>query len=161
MSTRQMIMPLLLLVLSLNTFADPANPTDAAAVNIVENTASNIETDMPKTLKKINQGDIEYWPRKDKLFFVFVLNENIQIIACPILRYYGKNYEWIKDEEGKFFRKNTVAQALKDEKGWLTFTIRSKGALKKKKTFFKLVKGSDDKNYIVCCDIDFKEAEGE
>lgn len=147
---------LLVFVFSEITYADPANPTEQDAVAMVEKTVAKLEENTKGTLKEIFLGKEPYWPRKDRQFYVFVMDEHSTVIACPILRFMGKNYKSAKDENGKVYRNETVQKALKDKKGWTGYSIRSRGKIKKRKTYFKLFKDSRDNSFIVCCDIDEK-----
>lgn len=144
-------------VFSVTVFADPANPTEEDAVAMVETTVGNLENDAQKTLKAILHGEDKYWPYRVRQFYVFVLDESATVIACPMLRFVGKNYKEIKDVEGKTYRYQTVTNALKNKEGWITFSTRSRGKIKKRKTYFKLFKDDKGNNYIVCCDIDEAE----
>lgn len=138
--------------------AEPFVPTEDDAVAIVESTAAEIEEDTPAAVNGICRGDEAYWSRENRDFFVFVLNEDIRVMACPLRMYLGRVYKGIKDAEGKEFRDEAVKNALKNkEGGWVEFSSLGANGVIRKKTYYKLVKGSDSRNYIVCCDIDVKE----
>jgi single cache domain-containing protein len=146
----------LLLMLCASIFAG-VEATDDNAVTMVENTATNLENDIKKTIKEIFSGNEQYWPRKDRQFYVFIMDEHARVIVCPQLRFIGRSYKGMKDARGKKFRDETIENAFKKNKGWMNFSIRSRGKIKAKKTYFQFVKGSDGKNYIVCCDMAVKE----
>lgn len=144
---------LITLVLGITVLADPANPIDDDAVGIVENAVAEIENDTKQTLEDIFFGKEAYWPRQDRLFYVFVLDENVKVVSCPILRFNGNILKENKDADNREYRDLTVKKALSEKEGWFKFSIFERGKKIQKKTFFKLVEGNDKKKYIVCCDI--------
>lgn len=146
----------LVLMLATSIFAG-IEATDDDAVTMVKNTAADLKNDIKKTIKEIFAGDEKYWPRKDRQFYIFIMDENARVLACPQLRFIGRSYKGLKDAKGKKFRDKTIENAFKNNKGWVNFSIRSRGKIKAKKTYYQFVKGSDNKNYIVCCDMDVKE----
>lgn len=148
---------LMILGSSINTFADPAHPTEDDAVAIVENTVADLESDVNQTLKNIFNGNEKYWNRKNPDFLVFVMDENATIIFHPKKRMITRNCKNLKDINGKTFRADAVAVALKDVKGWVSFESKMPktkgGNTVTEKTYCQLFKDEDGKKYIVCCDI--------
>jgi polar amino acid transport system substrate-binding protein len=64
----------------------------------------------------------------------------------------GRSFKGKTDVEGKAFRDEMVARALKDGSGWEEYVYTNPGesGLYVKATYFKAAKGSDGKTYIVC-----------
>ena len=60
-----------------------------------------------------------------------------------------KMYSEEKDNEGKTYRKDAVVNAMASGSGWVSFSINTKDGKKTMESFYKIVKGSDKKNYIV------------
>ena len=149
------------LILCINSYADPDNPTEEDAIAIVEYTAAELEKNAKQTLEDILLGKDQYWPRKDRDFYVFVLTEDVQVIASPITRFVGSPLKDVTDFNGKKYRDETVSEALKNQDGWVSLSIRTKGLIKTKKTFFKLTHAPDGEKLVVCCDIFSERGENE
>jgi len=64
----------------------------------------------------------------------------------------GRNLKGVPDMAGKLFRDNIVEGALKNGTGWedYVFTMPGKIGLFYKSVYYKLVTGSDGKQYVVC-----------
>ncbi len=64
----------------------------------------------------------------------------------------GRNFKGVPDMAGRLFRDNIVDGALTNGTGWedYVFTMPGKIGLYYKSVYYKLVTGSDGKQYIVC-----------
>ena len=64
----------------------------------------------------------------------------------------GRNFKGVPDMAGRLFRDNLVEGALKNGTGWedYVFTMPGKIGLFYKSAYYKLVTGSDGKQYVVC-----------
>ena len=64
----------------------------------------------------------------------------------------GRNLKGVPDMAGRLFRDNIVEGALKNGTGWedYVFTMPGKIGLFYKSVYYKLVTGSDGKQYVVC-----------
>ncbi len=67
-------------------------------------------------------------------------------------RVVGRNFKGVPDMAGKLFRDNIVAGALANGTGWedYVFTMPGQIGLFYKSAYYKLVTGSDGKQYVVC-----------
>ncbi|MCX6008137.1 MAG: ABC transporter substrate-binding protein, partial [Chloroflexi bacterium] len=64
----------------------------------------------------------------------------------------GRNFVGVPDMAGKLFRDDIVDHALMNGSGWedYVFTLPGKIGLFYKTAYYKLVTGSDGKQYVVC-----------
>ncbi len=130
-----------------------------ALVALVDQVCEEIVANAPATLAQISGGEHPYKNRDNPTEYVFVYDANVTIVAHPKSKLIGKSYRGIPDFKGKMFRDEIVEGALADGTGWVNYVYQKPGAkgLKPKKTFFKLVKGSDGEKYVVCSGMYRKE----
>ena len=133
------------------TFVD-AQTTDEVTA-LVEQTKEAIAKNEYQTLAKINKGEHPYKNVDNPALYVFVLDTNLNLVAHFKTKIVGRNMKGKPDAKGKMFRDEILAKALKDGSGWVDYHFENPKTKKlaHKNTFFKLVKGSDGKDYIVCC----------
>ena len=129
------------------------NVTDEQVVQLVDRAASDIENDAPGTLKKISAEEPPYKDKNNPELYVFVFDTNVTFVAHadnPTLN--GFNFKGKADVTGKRFADETVAGAIKNGTGWMDYvwTNPAKSGLYYKTSYYKLTKGSDGKQYIVC-----------
>ncbi|HCE46758.1 MAG TPA: hypothetical protein DET40_24690 [Lentisphaeria bacterium] len=151
---KRLIFPAVLVIMAFFAYAAPLPPSKEDAVSLVALTVSDIEQDAPGTIKRIIKGEDTYWDRENREFLVFVMNEEVRVVAHPLKMHLMKMYSEEKDNEGKTYRKDAVVNAMASGSGWVSFSINTKDGKKTMESFYKIVKGSDKKNYIVCCDIE-------
>ena len=130
-----------------------AATTTEEVTTLVEQTKEAIEKNAFQTLAKINKGDHPYKDIDNPALYVFVLDTDLNLVAhfkTPIV---GRNQKGKPDSKGKMFRDEILAKALKDGTGWVDYHFENPKTKKiaHKNTFFKLAKGSNGVDYIVCC----------
>ena len=122
-------------------------------IRLVDLTTVALAADAPATMKKINAGEHPYRNRENHEMYVFVYDTDINMTAHgDNATLVGKNFRGKTDVEGKAFRDAIVAGALSNGSGWedYIYTSPKQSGLYYKTTYYKLVKGSDGKTYIVC-----------
>lgn len=129
------------------------NITDEQVVMLVNRTSSDIENDASGTLKKISLKEHPYKDKNNPELYVYVYDTNVTFIAHadnPMLN--GFNFKGKADVAGKKFADETVAGAIKNGTGWVDYvwTNPAKSGLYYKTAYYKLTRGSDGKQYIVC-----------
>lgn len=140
---------MLLLAVSVNFVA--AQTTEEVTA-LVEQTKGAIEKNVYQTFAKIDKGDHPYKNIDNPALYVFVLDTDLNLVAHFKTDIVGRNQKGKPDAKGKLFRDEILAKALKDGSGWIDYYFENPKTkeLAHKNTFFKLVKGSDGKDYIVC-----------
>lgn len=149
--------PLTSLIFAITTtfvFASSFSPSGEDAVSLVESTAFEIEANAPSAINRIIKGEEPFRNAQNRDFYVFVFNEEVITVAHPLKMCLWKTYKHEKDNNGKKYRLDAVNGAVKNNSGWIIFNANTEDGKKDRKTFYKLIKGSDNKKYIVCCDID-------
>lgn len=131
--------------------ADEADVTDQMVIDLVAQTAAAVEKDAPGTFAKINAGEAPYVNKDIPAFYVFVYDLEVNMIAHPKAELVGKSMKGKPDPKGKKFRDLIVEGAKKDGTGWVEYMYQKPGdkGLFEKKSYFKVVKGSDGKEYVV------------
>jgi polar amino acid transport system substrate-binding protein len=122
-------------------------------VQLAEQTARDIAADKGGTFKKIDAGQSPYRDKERPDLYVYVFDKYVTEAANannPAV--VGRNLKGVPDMAGKLFRDAIVENALKNGSGWedYVFTLPGKIGLYYKSVYYKLVTGSDSKQYIVC-----------
>lgn len=128
--------------------------TNEQATRRVEETAADLAIDVSGTIKKINAGEHPYRDKDNRALYVFIYDTDGTMIAHgDNIKLVGKNFKGKTDVNGKAFRDEILAKAIQNGSGWEDYVYTNPGesGLYYKTTYFKLVKGSDGKDYIVCC----------
>jgi len=127
--------------------------TNEQVIQMVDRTASDFAYDAPGTIQKINVGEHPYRDKDNHSFYVFVYDTEVTMTAHgDNILLVGKDFKGVTDVNGKAFRDEIVAKAQQNGNGWedYVYTDPDESGLYYKTTYFKLVKGSDGKTYIVC-----------
>ena len=140
-------------LLAFSSWAVAGSVTDEDIMGLVEQTAAEISTDAPGTTGKISNGEHPYKNKDNPAFYVFVYDTEVNMVAHPKNKLVGRNYKGKPDVRGKTFRDEIVKGALADGSGWVDYSYQKPGekGIHAKTTYFKLAKGSDNKNYVICC----------
>ena len=141
----------------ITSYVLPRYTTDSVSrdvvVQLVEKTAGDIEADAPGTIRKINAGESPYRDKDRSDLYVYVFDKYVTEAAnASNPAVVGRNLKGVPDMAGKLFRDAIVDGALKNGTGWedYVFTMPGKIGLFYKSVYYKLVTGSDGKQYIVC-----------
>ena len=140
-------------LISFNVFAF----SDADVKALIEQTSADIGKDMKGTFEKIKKGEAPY--KKDDLY-VFVYDTDLNMVAHPDAKLVGQNLKGKGDACGCLFRDEILNRVMKmagdtnckgTEKDAVNYVYKNPktSKLENKKAFFKPVKGSDGKQYIV------------
>lgn len=129
------------------------NVTDEQIVHLVSKASSDMENDSSGTLKKISAEEPPYKDKDNPELYVYVYDTNVTFVAHadnPTLN--GFDFKGKEDVTGKKFADETVAGAIKNGTGWVDYvwTNPAKSGLYYKTSYYKLTRGSDGKQYIVC-----------
>ncbi|MDD5712121.1 MAG: transporter substrate-binding domain-containing protein [Smithellaceae bacterium] len=127
--------------------------TNEQVMRLVDQTMEDLAADAPATIDKINAGTPPYRDKDNPSFYVFIYDTAITMVAHgDNIKLVGKNFKGKTDVNGKAFRDEIVASALRDGSGWEDYVYTSPGesGLYYKTTFFMRARGSDGKTYIVC-----------
>jgi polar amino acid transport system substrate-binding protein len=121
---------------------------------LTEKTIAAVAADAPAAFRAINAGESPYRDRDNPALYVFVYDTEVSIVAHadnPAM--VGMNYRGKTDVSGRAFRDEIVAGALKAGKGWVDYiyTNPARSGLYYKTTYYRLVRGSDGRPYVVCC----------
>lgn len=126
---------------------------------LINRTSTDLAGDATGTLRRINAGEAPYRDQTQKDLYVFVYDTNVTMVAHadnPTL--VGTNYHNKTDVTGYPFRDRIVQGALKNTTGWVdyVYTNPTDFNLFNKTTYYRLVRGSDNRDYVVCAGT-FKE----
>ena len=137
---------------ALPRYADDSIAKDVV-ISLVDKTAGDIAADSAGTIKKINAGESPYQDKVRPDLYVYVFDKYVTEAANannPAV--VGRNFKGVPDMAGRLFRDNIVDGALTNGTGWedYVFTMPGKIGLYYKSVYYKLVTGSDGKQYIVC-----------
>jgi polar amino acid transport system substrate-binding protein len=126
---------------------------DDPVIRLVNKASLDIEKDAPGTLRNISAGEPPYKDKFNPELYVYVYDTNVTFVAHadnPTLN--GFNFKGKADVSGKKFADETVAGAIKNGTGWLDYiwTNPAKSGLYYKTAYYRLTRGSDGKQYIVC-----------
>ncbi len=129
------------------------NVTDEQVVLLVNRASSDIEKDAKGTLEKISAGEHPYKDKDNPELYVYVYDTNVTFVAHadnPTLN--GFDFKGKTDASGKKFADDTVRAAEENGNGWVDYiwTNPAKSGLYYKTAYYKLTKGSDGQQYIVC-----------
>lgn len=130
--------------------------TEADAVALVTLTADALERDAPATLRAINAGMHPYRDQEKPGLYVFAYDTDVVMVAhATNIHLVGVSFRGKTDVAGKAFRDMMVAGALKDGSGWEDYIYinPAESGLFWKRTYYRLVTGSDGKEYVVCSGI--------
>ncbi|MCX6678047.1 MAG: transporter substrate-binding domain-containing protein [Methanothrix sp.] len=130
------------------------NVTDEKVIRLVNFTLSCIESDAPGTFKKISAGEHPFKDKDDPALYVFVYDTEINMVAhADNPQLVGMNFMGKVDVSGKKFGDEIVAGAIRSRTGWVDYidTNPAESGLYYKTTYYKLTRGSDGKQYVVCC----------
>jgi len=142
---------------TITSYALPRYAADSIARDVViqltDKTAGDIAVDSAGTIRKINAGESPYQDKTRPDLYVYVFDKYATEAANannPAV--VGRNLKGVPDMAGRLFRDNIVDGALRDGTGWedYVFTMPGKIGLYYKSVYYKLVTGSDGKQYIVC-----------
>jgi len=127
--------------------------TNEQVIRMVDHTAADFVYDASGTIQKINAGEHPYRDKDNHSFYVLVYDTEVTMTAHgDNIKLVDKNFKGKTDVNGKAFRDEIVAKAQQNGSGWEDYVYTNPGesGLYYKTTYFKLVKGSDGKTYIVC-----------
>ena len=141
----------------ITSYVLPRYATDSVAreavIQLAEKTAGDIAADTAGTFRKINAGENPYRDKDRPDLYVFVFDKYVTEAAnANNPSVVGRNLKGVPDMAGRLFRDNIVEGALKNGTGWedYVFTMTGKIGLFYKSVYYKLVTGSDGKQYVVC-----------
>lgn len=141
----------------ITSYVLPRYTTDSvpkeAVVQLVDRTAADIVADAGGTIRKINAGESPYRDKDRSDLYVYVFDKYVTEAAnASNPAVVGRNLKGVPDMAGKLFRDAIVDGALKNDTGWedYIFTMPGKIGLFYKSVYYKLVTGSDGKQYVVC-----------
>ncbi len=129
------------------------NVTDEQVIQLVNRASSDIEKDATGTIKRISDEEHPYKDKDNPELYVYVYDINSTFVAHadnPTL--VGFNFKGKADVSGKKFADETVRAAIENGTGWMDYiwTNPAKSGLYYKTAYYKLTKGSDGRQYIVC-----------
>jgi polar amino acid transport system substrate-binding protein len=121
-------------------------------MELVNQTASDIETDAQGTFARIIAAEHPYMDKDNPELYVFVYDTDVTIVADHNPKLVGVNVSGKSDVSGKMFRDEIVAGALQRRTGWVDYIYANpvKSGLYYKTTYYKLITGNDGKQYVVC-----------
>jgi polar amino acid transport system substrate-binding protein len=141
----------------ITSYALPRYATDSVAreavIQLAEKTAGDIAADTAGTFRKINAGESPYRDKDRPDLYVYVFDRYVTEMAnANNPSVVGRNLKGVPDMAGRLFRDNIVEGALKNSTGWedYVFSMPGKIGLYYKSVYYKLVTGSDGKQYVVC-----------
>jgi len=140
------------------SFAQPI--TEDQVIELINFTASQIELNAEATLQKIAAGESPYKNKENSALYVFVFNMDLITVAHPNNNLMdGESKKGKPDIMGKLFRDDILRIAEDKGEGMVDYHFENPEThkIEKKNTYFKLVTGNDENNYIVCCGIYKKE----
>ena len=138
----------------LSVWASPSPVTDEELVEMAQDTAADLADDAARTIDAINTGDPLYWFEKDSDSYVFVLDQDVNMVAHRWTGARGKSYKEMKDLNGKTFALDFVKGAVDNGFVWDQFVrggyIGDPQKQVTRRVYSLFVTGSDNKGYIVC-----------
>lgn len=131
--------------------------TDADVKSLIDKTGEDVVKDSKGTFEKIKKGEAPY--KKDDLY-VFVYDTDLNMVAHPDAKLVGQNLKGKGDACGCLFRDEILNRVMKTagdtnckggEKDAVNYIYKNPktSKLEFKKAYFKSVKASDGKQYIV------------
>jgi polar amino acid transport system substrate-binding protein len=132
--------------------ARPTFPDDAVTA-LVNATAADMEKDAAGTIRRINAGQAPYRDPADPALYVHVYDTNLTVVAHaqnPLVL--GLNVRNKTDVAGTPFHDEILAGATMNGTGWVNYVYMQPGQMNlyHKTTYYRLVRGSDGADYIVC-----------
>jgi polar amino acid transport system substrate-binding protein len=127
--------------------------TDEAVIALVDTTAAALEQNAPDTLRRINAGEAPYSDPTNPGLYVFVYTTDMTIVAhADNILLVGGTYKEKKDVAGKPYNEEIYEGALKNGTGWVEYVYMHpvQPNLYYKTTYYRLTRGSDGIQYIVC-----------
>jgi polar amino acid transport system substrate-binding protein len=122
-------------------------------IALVNTTAADLEKNAPDTLRRIKAGKAPYRdPTNPGLYaLVYAMNTTIVAHADNILMV-GVNYKGKTDVTDKPYHDEIVQGALKNGTGWVDYVYMHpvETNLYYKTRYYRLTRGSDGVEYIVC-----------
>ena len=137
--------------IGVSCLSDPPVTADQAT-GLVTITAEALEKDAPGTLTRINAGEHPFWDRDNRALYTFVYDTNVTIVAeADNPRLIGVNMKGKTDIAGTPFRDRIVQRALAEGSGWVDYIwmIPEENGIYYKSACFRLIKGSNNRDYIV------------
>jgi len=122
-------------------------------IKLAEQTASAISSNAAAAITAINSRSAPYRDPQNPSLYVYVFDKYVTEMAnADNPAAVGRNFKGVPDATGKLFRDAIVDNAIKNGSGWedYVFTMPGKIGLFYKTAYYKLVTGSDGKEYIVC-----------
>ena len=118
---------------------------------IVGLASDEIAKDAPGVLAKIVASEAPFVNAENPALYVFVYDTDVNMLAHPNASLVGRNYKGKPDVKGKPFRDEIVEGAKANGTGWVDYAYQKPGAsgIFDKTAYYKLVKGSDGKDYVV------------
>jgi polar amino acid transport system substrate-binding protein len=127
--------------------------TDEAVIALVDTTAAAMEQNTSDTLRRINVGEAPYRDPTNPGLYVFVFNTNMTVVAhADNIMQVGVNFKGKTDVTGKPFRDEIYEGALANGTGWVDYVYLHpvQTNLYYKTAYYRLTRGSDGAQYIVC-----------
>ena len=127
--------------------------SDAEVMALANLTAEAIEQDAQGTFRKINAGEAPYLDPENPSRYVFVYDTDLVLVAnADNPASAGTHFEGLTDVTGKPFRDEIRSGALQKGTGWVEYVFLDPedSGLYHKRTYYRLVQGSDGQQYIVC-----------
>lgn len=127
--------------------------SDEAVMALVNSTSTALEMNASDTLRRINAGEAPYQDSTDPGLYTFVYATNQTIVAhADNIRLAGINFKGKTDVTGKYFHDEILEGALKNKTGWVDYVYMHPVLpnLYHKATYYRLIQGSDDAQYIAC-----------
>jgi len=154
MQIRHIINSVLLILLACFSTLLARTPNHDDAVKLVQTTVEQLKKDPAAVIQRINEKDPDFLIKDLENLYVFVYDENINMLAHPVKpQSVGKCWKGKKDASGSAFRDSIQAKALSNGKGWQEYIYQKPSddglQIAKKTTYFELVNIAD-KKYIVC-----------
>jgi polar amino acid transport system substrate-binding protein len=125
--------------------------TKQQVVELVDATGAALEQDAAGTLAAINAGEAPYVDPANPALYAFVFDTDVRVVGHPEAAQQGRVMKGVPDATGKLFRDQMVASAVSGGSGWVDYVREEPGkeGLYKKRAYFRLVSGSDGKDYVV------------
>jgi len=127
--------------------------TREQVIQLVESTAKDIVADAPGTISKMNSRSAPYLDSAHPELYAYIYDRGCNEIAnASNPSIVGHCLKGIPDMAGKLFRDNIVDGAINNGSGWedYVFTMPGQVGLFHKSAYYRLAKGSDGRDYIVC-----------
>ncbi len=126
--------------------------TDKQVIELVKTSVSAMKDDAAGTITKVNKGEHPFRNKDNAALYVFVYDEQLNMVAHPKADLVGKNFKGKPDVKGVKFRDQILDTALTKGAGWVDYAYQKPGekGIFDKTTYCELAVGSDGKKYVVC-----------